>query len=71
MIPSQEDPNSLIEDHVSVAIEKLKESDRPLFLLGHGVRLSGSAELFKRFGESQNPMFIYLNAADLLNGTTN
>lgn len=67
LIPAKEHPDSLVENNVSKIIAKLKTSTRPLFLLGHGVRLSGSAELFKKVcEEARIPCLFTWNAADLL-----
>ena len=47
-----------IIDLVTQAAEKLKNSKRPLFLLGHGVKISGANELAKEMIEFLNCPFV-------------
>jgi acetolactate synthase-1/2/3 large subunit len=55
------------EDQTRRVLELLATSERPLILAGHGVRLSGAAEAFRRLVETwQVPVVCTWNALDLI-----
>ena len=56
-----------IEKKVSIIIKKLIQSKRPLIHLGHGVKLSNSKELVKKFFDKfKIPFVVTWNADDLI-----
>lgn len=56
-----------IEEDIGRLRQLLGEAQRPLILAGHGVRLAGGAEVFRRVVESLNiPVVTTWNALDLL-----
>jgi acetolactate synthase-1/2/3 large subunit len=55
------------EEQTRRVLELLATSERPLILAGHGVRLSGAADVFRRLVETwQVPVVCTWNALDLL-----
>lgn len=55
------------QDQVRRVLDLLDEADRPLILAGHGVRLAGAADLFRRLYEAWRvPVVTTWNALDLI-----
>ena len=56
-----------IDKHVNTIVKKLKKSKRPLIHLGHGVKLSKSQNLVKKFfNKHKIPFVVTWNADDLI-----
>jgi len=59
--------NSSNHPEINKVCELLKEAERPLILGGHGIRLSGAAEKFRKLVDHlQVPVVLTWNALDLL-----
>ena len=63
-----EKPDSQIYDfNLDLVIEKLKQSERPIIVVGHGVRLSGSINKLKELLDNLNiPVVTTFNGVDLV-----
>lgn len=59
--------NSNIEKGVEIAIKRLQRAQRPILILGHGVRLSGAYQLVEKFvNRIKAPVLLPYNGLDLL-----
>ncbi len=60
-------PPPVQDDVVMTVLEKIKNSKRPVFHAGYGIRLSGGYDVFRRVLEKLNiPVVTYWNAVDLI-----
>jgi acetolactate synthase-1/2/3 large subunit len=60
-------PSSTTTDRIERVIDLIAGAERPLILAGHGVRLAGASQLFKRTAEALGiPVVTTWNALDLL-----
>jgi acetolactate synthase I/II/III large subunit len=59
--------SSILTTQIANLQQLLKTAERPLFILGHGTRIAGAADLFRNIAEKLNiPCVFTWNAADLL-----
>ena len=59
--------STVIEEQIDKTVQLLQKSRRPLILAGHGIRLSGGAETFRKLVEALGiPVVATWNAMDLL-----
>lgn len=59
--------DSGLDDDITSLGQMLKVAERPLFLIGHGIRIAGAADVFRQMAEKLNiPCVFTWNAADLL-----
>ncbi len=64
-VPPTEKPNLEIDLQIQQINDLLQASERPIFLIGHGVRIAGATELFKKIAEQLRiPCTFTWNAAD-------
>lgn len=64
-VPPTEKPNLEIDLQIQQINALLQASERPIFLIGHGVRIAGATELFKKIAEQLRiPCTFTWNAAD-------
>lgn len=60
-------PAEVADDVVKEVIEKIKNSERPVFHAGYGIRLSGAYKEFREVAKKLNiPIVTYWNAVDLV-----
>jgi acetolactate synthase-1/2/3 large subunit len=63
--PNSEDSADSAADQIMAVNAILKDSKRPIFLIGHGVRISGATEIFRKLAEKLRiPCVFTWNAAD-------
>ena len=63
--PPSDDSGGALADQVVAVNAILKDAKRPIFLIGHGVRISGATEVFRRLAETLRiPCVFTWNAAD-------
>ena len=63
--PPSDDSGGALADQVVAVNAILKDAKRPIFLIGHGVRISGATEVFRRLAENLRiPCVFTWNAAD-------
>jgi acetolactate synthase-1/2/3 large subunit len=64
-VPPTEEPNLGIDLQIQQINALLQASERPIFLIGHGVRIAGATEIFKKIAEQLRiPCTFTWNAAD-------
>ena len=65
--PAEETPATDLSEVVNSLAENLKSCERPLMLIGHGVRISGAAELLRTVAERHGiPCVFTWNASDMM-----
>lgn len=66
-LPPEENGQEMAERAAVATVAMLNRCQRPLFLVGHGVRLAGAAEIFRKVYESCGiPVATTWNAMDLI-----
>jgi len=62
------EPLSIEKDVIAKVVEAINSSERPLFVLGNGIRLSGGIEeLYKLLNRTNIPVITAVNGNDLVN----
>lgn len=65
--PPRHAQNPALDQQIDDINQLLQSSERPVFLVGHGVRIAGATDLFKRIAEQlQIPCTFTWNAADTM-----